>query len=249
MIFSIFAPLAFSAVCIAGEFGFSGQLANIPADAAQHQLRYGDRVLNAFQNRIDVDLVPLNEDSPFSSTKGLVDKSYAFSFDGLSGGEYELHVNSYDLLLTANRFRIQIDDETGSIKAFEDYLDKRGLNTSSVQTLALDRPLQIQVTGYKEYYEQQQGGVLAILADSPLGFIFKNKTYTLIFFVCVGVMVFPWVLSIVSPDLAKELEDVKNNANEKFAERNKPAPVENAPSSGKTTQSRAQSNSGLRQRK
>lgn len=243
---SVLTPLLLSAYCFAGEYAFRGQLTHLPTDALQHQQKYSDRVLNAFQSRIDVDLVSM-EGPSFPSTKGLVDRSYAFSFDGLSAGEYELHVNSYDLLLTANRFRIQIDAETGSIKAFEDYLDKRGLNTSSVQVLGADRPLSIKIDGYKDYYEQQQGGVLAILADSPLGFIFKNRTYTIIFFACVGMMLFPWVLSMVSPELAKELEDVKKNANDKFAERN--APVQAAPATAKTTQSRPQSSSGLRQRK
>ena len=192
--------------------GFTGQVVGVPSEiesiqANEHKIP----VLNGinFQSRFNIELVPLNNLTKFERFKALVNKDFVFKFNNLEAGSYELLINSYDFLLSANRYRILVEDQ--EIKAYEEDLGQETFNFTS-EAIISQQPLIVPITGIKQYYEHRQGSILNMLLDSPFGFIFKNKIYTMIFVVCSAIMVTPYIISWVNPDLAEHFQEVQERA-------------------------------------
>ena len=95
-----------------------------------------------YNNRISVDLYPLDSFTPIST---VVDSKYNFKFNNLEPGEYELLVNSYDFGFEQNRFKIIADEE--SIVAYEHGIGQETYNTTSL--LILMKTIVYQVSCYK----------------------------------------------------------------------------------------------------
>lgn len=186
--------------------GFRGKFLGVPEEAIDVRDFVQDNIiLNGlnFQSRIDVKLYTIDDTEELEERDFAVKKSYEFDVEGLSAGEYELLLNSYDFNLRTNRYRVVVDSE--NIKVYEDYLASTTYNQSSLQVVDMEHPLIVDVLDSKEYYESHLGKLNEMLMNSPLGFIFKNRTYTLCFFACLSIMVGPYLISFLSPDLAEEL--------------------------------------------
>lgn len=152
----------------------------------------------SYQSRVLVEL------SGQGKTKALtVESNYGFKALDLSPGLYELYVNSYDFEVENSKWQIEVSEE-GQTAAVKHPLG-RAVNASSRALVDAANPLQIPIIGTVQYYENQEGGLNQILLDSPFGFIFKNRTYTTMFIVCLITMAVPYVLLIVNPELAEQI--------------------------------------------
>ena len=166
-----------------------------------------------YNNRISVDLYPLDSFTPIST---VVDSKYNFKFNNLEPGEYELLVNSYDFGFEQNRFKIIADEE--SIVAYEHGIGQETYNTTSL--LILMKTIVYQVSCYKEFYEYHGGSLSDLLMNSPFGFIFKNKYMTIVFTACLVIMAAPYILQVVSPEFAAELNQIQTQtAKERLGEK------------------------------
>lgn len=209
--------LASAVYCI----GFTGQIVGVPSEIDDIQIHNAEwPVLNGanFQSRFNIELISLDKSSGFESSKAFVNKNFSFKFNNLRTGSYELLINSYDFLLSSNRYRILIDDS--EIKAYEEYLELDTFNATS-EVIISEQPLSIQIKGIKEYYEHRLGSITNMLMDSPFGFIFKNKIYTIIFVVCSAIMVTPYLISWVNPDFADHFQEVQERAENRKREERK----------------------------
>lgn len=192
--------------------GFTGQVVGIPSEIESIQAsEYKSPVLNGFnfQSRLNIELVPLNNITKFESSKVLVNKDFVFKFSNLETGSYELLINSYDFILSSNRYRILVEDQ--EIKAYEEDIGQDTFNFTS-EAIISQQPLIVPVKGIKQYYEHRLGSIFNMLLDSPFGFIFKNKIYTTLFVVCSAIMVTPYIISWVNPDFAEHFQEVQERA-------------------------------------
>ena len=200
--------IVLSIFCICITFtiaiGFKGKIEGIPSVNELYHTKNkivpnGDN----YNNRISVDLYPLNSFTPIST---VVDSKYNFKFNNLEPGEYELLVNSYDFGFEQNRFKIIADEE--SIVAYEHGIGQETYNTTSLTNLN-EKPLSIKYLATKEFYEYHGGSLSDLLMNSPFGFIFKNKYMTIVFTACLVIMAAPYILQVVSPEFAAELNQIQ----------------------------------------
>lgn len=199
-------------IAVGNCIGFTGQVVGIPSDIESIQANeHKNPVLNGinFQSRFNIELVPLNNLTKFESFKVLANKDFVFKFNNLEAGSYELLINSYDFLLSSNRYRILVEGQ--EIKAYEEDLGQESFNFTS-EAIISQQPLIVPIKGIKQYYERRQGSIFNMLLDSPFGFIFKNKIYTILFVVCSAIMVTPYIISWVNPDFAEHFQEVQENA-------------------------------------
>lgn len=208
------------AICVLSYFtaavygvGFTGKFVGIPEDAVATQNSHFDSpIINGvnYQSRIEVTLTPIVA-SDTSDPKSLaVKRSFDFEVPDLHNGEYQLTLNSYDFQLQYSRYKVVVDEE--NISVYEDSLGSKALNQSSLQKVGPKRPLLVDVVGYKEYYESPQGKITEMVMNSPLGFIFKNSLYTALFVASMVIMVAPYVLTLISPELAEQVNEMQNVA-------------------------------------
>ncbi|KAK6462103.1 hypothetical protein DFJ63DRAFT_143434 [Scheffersomyces coipomensis] len=184
--------------------GFSGKFKDIPDEIDELFKTRNAKVLNGdnYQSKFNVQLYPLNTDK-FDSLSSPVYRDYSFEFNGLKVGEYELVVSSYDFFFESDRFRIIIDDYE-EIVAIKDSLTSSSLNRTSGVVISPSNPLEIQFRQIKQFYEYSGGTISEMLLSSPLGFIFKNQTYTMLFIVAIGLMIAPTALQYISPELHEQ---------------------------------------------
>ncbi|KAG7666107.1 uncharacterized protein J8A68_000363 [[Candida] subhashii] len=220
----ILSIVIYSTACLA--IGFKARIENIPKQIIEPYHSNNKIVVNGYNYpaRIKVDLYNLDKDSnDFTSLPALVDEHYSFKYDGLSDGEYELVVNSYDFALYNNRYRIIVENE--KILAYEDYLHSNSYNVSSKVDVS-QTPLVLKYRETKQFYEKAGGSIFDIVLNSPLGFIFKNRTYTIIFTVMVAVSVAPYILQVVNPDFADQLKEMQAEvANERVVKSSSLSPT------------------------
>lgn len=193
--------------CGVAALGFSGQFAGVPHDAIQAQNNLQSSVLNGlnYQSRIDIKLLLLS-DGLLQPRHVPVFQPYTFVVDRLDDGEYELYIHSYDFSLQNEKYHVTVLNDT--ISVYEQTLIS-SYNQSLVQTVTLDHPLVVQVTGYKEYYESPQGKLTDMVMSSPFGFVFRSKLYTALFVMSITIMAFPYVLPLISPELAQEYKSMQ----------------------------------------
>lgn len=216
------------AICSAKAIGFTGQIIGVPE---VEDLELQSKVLNGlnYQSRFNIDLIALNNSTDgLNSKKAVLNEDYKFKYDDLKEGDYELIVNSYDYTLNNNRFRIIVNEKEGVIKGKEDALISNNFNESSTQVITHINPLFISVGEAKQYYERQLGSISDILMNSPFGFIFKNRTYTIMFTIAVAIMVTPYILQFVNPDFADTFNELKEESAAVRAQ-NKPPQIQNQP--------------------
>lgn len=195
--------------------GFTGQFKNIPNDVPElaKELRQTIPNLNNYPLRFMVDLYRISDKGKnhnFRPISAIVDQNYQFKYKDLANGEYELIANSYDFTFTNNRFKIIVDD--GKIVACESYLDQEQSNSSEVTEINHQTPLEIEFKEVKQFYEKSGGTVYDMLLNSPFGFIFKNKTYTIIFIVVLTISVAPTVAQWINPEFVEQFKEVQVQA-------------------------------------
>lgn len=211
--------IVLSIFCICITFttaiGFKGKIEGIPSVNELYHTKNkivpnGDN----YNNRISVDLYLLDSFTPIST---VVDSKYNFKFNNLEPGEYELLVNSYDFGFEQNRFKIIADEE--SIVAYEHGIGQETYNTTSLTNLN-EKPLSIKYLATKEFYEYHGGSLSDLLMNSPFGFIFKNKYMTIVFTAYLAIMAAPYILQVVSPEFAAELNQIQvQTAKERLGEK------------------------------
>lgn len=197
-------------VAAACGLGFIGKIVGVPEDALEIQNSgVKSPVVNGinYQSRIDVRLTPIVASQTTESKVFAVKRSYDFDVSGLHNGEYQLTINSYDFILQNNRYKVVVDEE--KINVYEDKLGAKAMNQSSVQIVGPKSPLFVEVTGYKEYYENPRGKLTEMIMGSPIGFIFRSKLYTSLLVASLVIMVAPTVISTVSPELAEEMSEIQ----------------------------------------
>ncbi|EGW30843.1 uncharacterized protein SPAPADRAFT_52041 [Spathaspora passalidarum NRRL Y-27907] len=213
----------FSSVLVSA-IGFQGQIINIPKQVNELYHEKNVVVVNGdnYPARIKVDLYNLESDE---KTTSLVQQDYSFKFQDLKAGIYELIVNSYDFEFYTNRYRILVNDEI--ILAFEDRLGENSYNKTSEVNIT-KTPLTINFKYTKQFYENPQGSIGDWFLNGPFGFIFRNRVYTIIFTVMMGLSVAPYVLKWINPELAKELQEIQVQASKQTLEK-APAPSKSQP--------------------
>ncbi|OBA21616.1 hypothetical protein METBIDRAFT_41541, partial [Metschnikowia bicuspidata var. bicuspidata NRRL YB-4993] len=172
-----------------------------------------------FQSRIEVRLTEIGDFRSVKEKTLPVNRDYAFEAPDLAAGEYELTINAYDFIVRAPRWRIFVDDT--ETRAFVDAIASESYNISSQQIIQRDSPLTVPISGFKSYYESTEGRLTEVLMNSPFGFIFRSKLYSLLFFGTLVIMAFPYVIPYVAPDFAEQYQKMQ-------AEMNAP-PQENKP--------------------
>lgn len=176
---------------IASALSFTGRINGIP-DSIDELFDAKHAVINGhnYQARIDVRLVSEN-----LKAKALVDKDYKFEFDVLPG-DYLLLINSFDFDLSHDKISIHVEDD---IVTATDHT-----NTSVVIG---QQELTVQFVGLKKFYDVSQSSIFDMVMNSPFGFIFQNTLYTMLFMMAIGVIVAPYLLSLVNPELAELLNN------------------------------------------
>lgn len=253
---------ALLACCMASTLpSLSGKIIGIPEElnTLQRESKTTPQILNGlnYQSRFKLLLIPLTDGQ--DSRQGVLERNYGFKFDLLAPGEYQLIVNSHDFLLNLERFRVfvedterdqQIEDDEQTpiqqIKVYQEKLIKESYNVSSGQIITKETPLVIEIKGYKEYYEIRLGSIWDMVMNSPFGFIFANKVYTILFTICSGIIVTPYILLYVAPEFANQFEEVQQRVNE--GRQGQTIQNRDVPQ-GRLAPSAAKPGSGLRQRK
>lgn len=214
--YPIFAPmrsflLLIALVRAALGLGLFGSIVGVPEDALQAALAgVKSHIVNGlnFQSRIDVKLREITNENPW--TKFIpVKRDYKFELSNLAAGEYELTVHSYDFTIRNSRYRVIVNE---LVYAYEDYLGRMAQNLSSMVAVSPQEPLVVQVLDFNHYYETSQSKLTDMVTKGPLGFIFQNRLYTVLFLGSLVMMVAPYILQWVAPDLAQQIEEAKNRA-------------------------------------
>ncbi|EMG45502.1 hypothetical protein SBY92_005003 [Candida maltosa Xu316] len=188
--------------------GFKGKIEGIPS-INDELFKTKNKIIpngNNYNNRIKIDLYPANSANPIPT---IIDSKYNFKFNSLKPGEYDLIVNSYDFNFEKNRFKIIANDE--SIIAYENNLGSESFNVTSGIELK-EKPLVINYFNTKEFYQYSGGSFQDMIMNSPFGFVFKNRTVTIIFSVCVAIMAAPYILQFLNPEFAAELNEIQVKA-------------------------------------
>ena len=101
------------------------------------------------------------------------------------------------------------------------------MNMGLVKKLTIPPPLLIlmktivyQVSCYKRILRISRRSLSDLLMNSPFGFIFKNKYMTIVFTACLVIMAAPYILQVVSPEFAAELNQIQTQtAKERLGEK------------------------------
>lgn len=202
---------------------FCAQVVNIPQDAievAKAQLR--SPLLNEanFQSRIYAVFHELSS-NPGPLFRIPIKENYSLNTE-LQEGQYQLEIVSQDFDIANPRVRVVVAGN--EITAYDHKLANAGFNEASVASVSNATPFIIRVLGFLEYYETPQGKLLDMLNNSPLGFIFRSRAYTLLFVSILLVMVAPTVLCYFSPELAPEFNEARSQsatANEESSDQEK----------------------------
>lgn len=166
------------------------------------------------QSRIAVSLVLLDPlDDDFKGESALVDDAYSFAFPSIKGGTYQLIVQSQDLVLSQNRWRLSVDDNLQTIMCFDEPYDRVKYNASSATLISLSAPLVIQCLGLVEHKQLTARTLTGMIMKSPLGFILRSKIYSTMFAVCFMIILLPVIIPYLSPDSVESLNDLKDDAN------------------------------------
>lgn len=197
--------------------GFTGVFRNIPNDVPElaKELRQTVPNLNNYPLRFKVDLYKLNDrgkNHDFTPITATVDQGYRFTYKDLTVGEYELIANSYDFTFSNNRYRLSVDDD--KIVAYKSTLGQEKNNQSVDTEVSHQSPLEIQFKEVKQFYEKSSGSVYDMLLNSPFGFIFRNKTYTIIFVVVLVISIAPTIAQWVNPEFAEQFKEIQAQAAE-----------------------------------
>lgn len=161
-----------------------------------------------------------------------VDKNFKFRALDLDPGLYQLSIDSYDFELKNSKWQIEVsnEDETAAVE----HPIGKPLNVTSRAIIGAQSPLEVKVVGTTQYYEDLEGGLSKMLENSPFGFIFRNRTYTTIFVVCLITMALPYVLLFVNPELAEQINQkqppAKYAVKEEVEVLSKPQPQQLPPS-------------------
>lgn len=185
---------------------FSGRITGLP-DEAIEVAQYESPVVNGhnLQSRFEIVLNSLSQSS-LQEIRIPVKENYEFITD-ISEGEYQLELTSHDFNIEVPRYKVVVAGD--KITAIEDKLAfKNDMNPLEVN-VSEDNPLQVRVLNAIEYYETSDGRLGAMLMNSPFGAIFRNRTYTILFVICLVVMAAPTVLSSISPELAAEFKQAQ----------------------------------------
>lgn len=179
-----------------------------------HQLYQSEKIVNGNNLPIRFDVRLENGDKVQSA---LVNKDYEFTFENLPEGSYHLIIDSHDFLLGCDRFKVEVNETT--VLATDYYLASE---SSGVTQDITEKPLRIEVIETQDYYESNQGSIKELVMQSPLGFIFRNTAFTIMFIFVIVMMVGPYVLQLVAPDVAKRLNEIhREQADLRIEERGK----------------------------
>lgn len=212
----------FGAVCVVQgivALGFKAQLVNVPEEKLELENRRLGKTLPIHRNypsRIDAQIVGLGSKYG-ESHKYLVKKLYEFDVEDLAVGEYELLVHSHDFHIRKNRYRVSVGEN--EISVLDDFYGIEEVNATSARVVSAESPLQIEAGRIKVYDESPQNKLVEMLMQSPFGFIFRNRLYTILFVVCMGLMILPTAIQWFFPDLADQFADMQKEAYEKRAQR------------------------------
>ncbi|KAI5955471.1 hypothetical protein KGF57_003603 [Candida theae] len=210
--------------------GFTGAFTNIPDDVPElaKELQQPIPNLNNYPSRIKVDLYKLDDkrkSHDFVPRVAIVDKNYRFTFKNLKDGEYELIANSYDFTFTKNKFKVVVDE--GKVVVYDSPLGQEPSNQSLPMEVSHQAPLEIEFKEVKQFYEKPGGSVYDMLLNSPLGFIFRNKTYTVIFVIVLVISLAPTIAEWVDPEFAAQFKEVQTQVATQRLE--KPDAIEQQP--------------------
>lgn len=226
-------------------FNIKGKIVGMPPEVKQIQdQNFPSPLLNGinFQSRFTIELLNIQEDNVVNSKRGVLNEKYEFDFQGVDEGEYELDVISQDFLLAAEKYKVKVGDH---VEISEEAVGPYPGNKTVLATE--EQPLMIEFKGYKEYYERQLSSLVEMLQGSPLGFIFANKTYTIMFCVCMVIIATPYVLQWVNPELAKQLQEIQQEGASRQRE-TAPTKIPVAPAETKNVKN-SNSNSSTRRRR
>lgn len=224
----------------------SGRITEIPGEAID-VAQYESPVVNGhnLQSRFEVMLYPLSSDLP-QGIRIPVKEDYEFNAH-ISEGKYQLEITSHDFNIEVPRYKVVVAGD--KITAIEDKLASEKDADSPEITISENSPLLVKVLGAIQYYETSDGRLGAMLMNSPLGAIFRNRTYTILFLICLVVMAAPTVLSFISPELAAEFKQAQYpTTNDKATEAIAETTVE-AMKSSKETQLSGIAKSKVKKRK
>lgn len=183
-----------------GMLQLSGKLTDVPKS---YQLIDKNDYVNGenFGIRCSIELNSLEDSSKIQLP---VKKNFQFNSRPLKPGKYDLTINSHDFTFLQDRFIIDVNEST--ILATDYYLDKKELGEPKDIT---NEPLLVKTISTRQYYEVRLNSLGDMIKNSPLGFIFKNKIYTMIFLFSIVMMVGPYLLKFFNPEMAKRLEELK----------------------------------------
>lgn len=191
----------------------NGVIHGVPQEAIDLALQNPDTpIVNGadFQSRFDIRLFPITSSyDPLKTKMIVVKKDYSFFASQLTEGEYELKVSSHDFELERSHYRIIVTDT--EVQAYESLSTLNGYNKSS-KVVVDETPLVVQVLGWKEYYESPQSKLTQMVMNSPFGFIFKSTLYTSLFTGCLVIMVAPYIISFIAPELSEQLNAEQDEA-------------------------------------
>lgn len=222
--------ISFIAVCsgVCQAIGFKARIENIPSKVDELFQSKNAWVVNGenYPGRINVDLYNLNNNDDFTSIPAIVDENYSFKYDDLTDGNYELVVNSYDFAFYNNRYRIVVRDD--KVFAYEDYLHAKEYNETSEVEIS-QKPLLLQYRETKQFYEKMGGTLGDMLLNSPFGFIFKNRIYTIIFTILLAILVTPYIINFVYPEFAEQMKEMQAEVAKERLVKKEPSPIKQPP--------------------
>ncbi|KAI5951178.1 hypothetical protein KGF54_004252 [Candida jiufengensis] len=135
----------------------------------------------------------------------VIDKNYQFNLKNLQNDEnYQLIIDSYDFEFEINRFKLNVSND--EVQVYEDKLGSLTPNKTSL--VSVNEPLIISIKSSINYYENSNNAIVDMIMNSPFGFIFRNKTYTIIFIFCLCLMLAPYIAEWISPEFAAQFKDV-----------------------------------------
>lgn len=181
----------------------NGRITHVPEEGA---VESSMPILNVnnYQSRITVNLYDLQSRPTYYKQVALVDENWMFKFPELSDGDYELIVQSVDFVFNEERYRIYVIND--NIKVYEDPLWDEHRNSTIGKSIDI---LDIEITETKQYFEHALGSIHEMLLNSPLGFIFENRAYTIMFVLTLVLALFPYVLGFINPELAAEMREIQ----------------------------------------
>lgn len=188
-----------------------------------HELFHPEKIVNGNNLPIRFDVRLEGGDKDYTA---LVTKDYEFSFENVPEGSYHLTINTHDFLLACDRFKIEVNENT--VLATDYYL---ATDTTGVTTNVTETPLKIEVIDTQDYYESNQGSLKDLVMQSPLGFIFRNTIFTVMFVFVIVMTAGPYFLQLVAPDVAKRLNEIhREQADMRIEDKGNQPKIEEIPS-------------------